>query len=196
MTELLALRAEVADVLRRRIRLERHPLRDRQAVSLEPRPLRGVVREQSHRAHAQAGEDLRADAVVPLVGREAELGVRLDGVAAFVLEVVRAELVRQPDRASLVAADVEDDAAPFLSDAPERALELLAAVAAERAEHVAGQTLRMNAHEDPLAVSDVTEDHRDVHPGIHLALVREGLEGSFRHRDRRIGDAPYELLAP
>ena len=56
---------------RRGLGPERDPLDDRQAVALEAGALGGVVRQQTHRAHAEVDEDLRADAVVALVGREA-----------------------------------------------------------------------------------------------------------------------------
>src|SRR5215211_5151802 len=98
MPELLPLRPEVADVLRRRLRLERDAFADPQAVPLEPGALARVVRQQPHRADADVVEDLRADPVIALVRLEAQLEVRLDGVAPTVLQLVRPELVGDPDR--------------------------------------------------------------------------------------------------
>src|SRR5437667_12911810 len=94
VAELLALRAQVADVLRRRLGLERDPFRDRQAVPLEPCALRRIVREQAHRTHTYVVQDLCTDAVLSLIGEKAELQVRLDRVLPLILELVRAELVR------------------------------------------------------------------------------------------------------
>ena len=65
-----------------------------------------------------------ADAVLARVGREAELDVRLDGVAALVLQRVRAQLVAEADAAALVAAQVDDDALALGGDALEREVEL------------------------------------------------------------------------
>ena len=70
-----------------------------------------------------------------------ELLVRLDGVAALVLERVRAQLVAEADAAALVPAQVHDDALTLRRDLLERGVELQAAVAAHRAEHVAGEAL-------------------------------------------------------
>src|SRR6185295_13505437 len=93
-----------------RLDLERDPLGDREAVSLEPRALVGVVRQQPHRPYTQIGEDLRADPVLSLIRREPELEVRLDRVSSVVLKLIRTQLVRQADRPALVSADVQDDA--------------------------------------------------------------------------------------
>ena len=127
--------------------VQRDPLDDLETVALEAAVLRGVVRHQPHRRDAEVDEDLRADAVLARVGREAELDVRLDGVAALVLQGVRAQLVAEADAAALVAAQVDDDAAALGGDPLERAVELHAAVAAHRAEHVAGEALGVHAHE-------------------------------------------------
>ena len=56
-------------------------------------------------------EDLRAGAVVAGVGGQAQLQVGVEGVAAALLELVRAQLGQQSDAAALVAAQVDDDAA-------------------------------------------------------------------------------------
>ena len=73
---------------------------------------------------AEVDEDLRADAVLARVGREAELLVGLDGVAALVLQRVRAQLVAEADAAALVAAQVDDHALALRRDLLERAVEL------------------------------------------------------------------------
>ena len=94
----------------------------------------------------EVDEDLRADAVVAQVDRQAELEVRVDGVEALVLQVVGAQLVQQADPAALLG-EVEQDAAALVLDHRERRLELLAAVAAQRVEDVAGQALGVHADE-------------------------------------------------
>ena len=102
-------------------------------------------------ADAEIDEDLRADAVVAGVGREAEVHVGLDGVHAGVLQLVGADLVHEADAAPLLA-HVEDDAAALGGDARHGGVQLLAAVAAPRAEHVAREALGVHAHERRLAV--------------------------------------------
>ena len=79
---------------------------------------------------------------------------------------------------------------------PQRPLELLAAVAALRVEDVAGEALRVHAHEHVLRTVDVALDERDVVlAGEHL-LVGDGLEVAVRRRQPHRGDALDELLVP
>ena len=80
------------------------------------------------------------------VGLVAELEVGLDGVEALVLQLVGAELGHQADAAAFLLL-VDQDAGAFVGDALHRELELLAAVAAERAEDIAGEALRVDADE-------------------------------------------------
>ena len=97
----------------------------------------------------EVDEDLRADAVVAQVGGQAELEVRVDGVEPLLLQLVGAQLVQQADAAALLR-EVEQHAAALLLDHRERRLELLAAVAAQRVEDVAGEALGVHAHEHVL----------------------------------------------
>src|SRR5262249_42214114 len=142
--ELGALRRKVALVLRVGLDLDRHLLDDRQAEALHARGLARVVGEDADRAEAEVGEDLVADAPLPRVGRKAELEVRLDRVEALLLQLVRLQLVEEPDPATLLR-HVEEHPAIFGGDAPEGEVELLAAVAAQRVEDVAGDALRVDA---------------------------------------------------
>src|SRR5262245_59120631 len=97
---------------------------DLEAVAFEPGPLGWVVREQSHAAYAKVVEDLGTRAVVARVGRQPQVQVRVDGVASLVLQLVRLQLVHQPDAASLVPAHIEHDAATLRRDALHRGVQL------------------------------------------------------------------------
>ena len=119
----------------------RDPLGDLEAEALEAAVLGRVVRDEPHRGDAEVDEDLRADAVLPAVDGQAELEVGVDGVAALLLQAVGGDLVADADAAALVAAEVHDHAAALLGDDLHGRVELDAAVAAQRAEHVAGEAL-------------------------------------------------------
>ena len=106
-------------------------------------------------------QDLHADAVVALVGLEAEPLVGLDGVEPLVLQLVGADLVGQADAAPFLV-QVQQHAAALLGDPLHRRVELRAAVAARRVEDVAGQAARVDAHQHVLAVADLALDQRDV----------------------------------
>ena len=99
---------------------------------------------------AEVAEDLGADPVVAQVGRQAELDVGLDRVEAVLLELVGAQLVEQADPAPLLG-EVEQHALALALDLRQRGGELLAAVAAQAVEDVAGQALAVDAHQHVLA---------------------------------------------
>ena len=90
-----------------------------------------VVGEQSHRTNAGVREDLRSGAVVTGVCGKTELQVGVHGVRAVVLKLVGLQLVHQPDAASLVPSDIEDDAATLGSNGRQCRIELRSAVAAQ-----------------------------------------------------------------
>ena len=90
------------------------------------------------------------DAVVALVIVEAERGVGVDRIEAGVLKLVGAHLVGEADAAAFLR-EIKDDAAAGLLQPRQRKPELVAAIAAPRAEHVAGEAGRMDAHRHRLA---------------------------------------------
>src|ERR1700730_14265535 len=92
----------------------------------------GPVGAAGHREHGVG------DAVVALVVVEAERGVGVDGVEPLLLELIGAHLVDETDPAPFLV-EVENHAAAGLVEPRHSELELIAAVAAARAEHVAGE---------------------------------------------------------
>lgn len=78
----------------------------------------------------------RADAVVALVHAEAQLHVGVHGVQSLVLKLVCLDFVAESDAAPLLL-EVDDRALPLLFDHAHRFMQLIAAVAAARAEDVA-----------------------------------------------------------
>ena len=119
-------------------------------------------------------EHLGRGAVVARVGRQSEVEVGVDGVAAGVLERVGLQLGDQTDPAALVAAQVDHHAASGGHDAGERLVELRTAVAALRAEHVTGQALRVHPGQHRLpspAPVEVSSHQVAVHQGDVLGVV-------------------------
>ncbi len=193
--ELVAFRLEVVAVVVVRLDLDRLLRDGGQPEAADPGDLPRVVREHADRRQPEVGEDLRPDPVLARVGLEAELEVRLDGVEPLLLELVRAQLVEQADAPALLG-EVEQDALALCLDPGERALELLAAVAAPRVEDVPGQALRVDADEDVLLPLDVPLHERDVLlPGQRLA-VGDRLELAVLGRQVDGHDALDELLGP
>src|SRR6476620_4860718 len=111
MAHPLTLRAQVVDVLRVRTHRERHSLEDLEPEPFQTTVLCGVVRHEPHSRHAEVDEDVCPDAVLAAVDPKTELGIRVDGVTALVLEAVRADLVADADATTFVAPQVHHDAA-------------------------------------------------------------------------------------
>ena len=83
---------------------------------------------------------------------------------------------------------------PSRVDLRERLLELLAAVAAQRVEDVAGQALGVDAHEHVLGAVDVAAHERDVRLAGQLLAKRDGGELAVLGRQPHGGAALDELL--
>ena len=115
---------------------------------------------------------------------EREVGV--DRVHALLLELVRLELVQEPDAAPLLR-HVQEHAARLGGDAPQGGVELVAAVAAQRVEDVAGQALGVDADEHVVGAVDVAVHERDVVLARQLLAEGDRLElavlGRQPHRD-------------
>ena len=111
-----------------------------------PTSFRGIVGQKPHRPDPEILEDLDADAIVALVGLEAEALVGFDGIEPLILKLVGADLVGQADAAPFLI-EVEQDAAALGLDLSERRFELQAAVAPRGVEHVAGQAARVHPHQ-------------------------------------------------
>src|SRR5262245_1952163 len=193
VAELVALGVEIAPVLVVREHLDRHLLDDRQAVRLDPLHLARIVREEPDGGQAEVGEDLVPEAVLARVRREAELDVRLDRVEALLLQLVGAELVQEPDAPALLG-HVQKHAVVLPADLSERLLELLAAVAAERVEDVAGQAFRVGAHEHALLAGGVAAHERDVLLAAQDLPICDRLELAVLRRHPHRDHALDELL--
>src|SRR5438445_12588293 len=105
-------------------------------------------------------------------------------------------MVDEADAASLLP-QIEEDTAALLRDPRHRRVQLLATVAAQRSERVAGQTLGVDAHEHGLAVGDVAHRQCDV-VGLGVPEARlVAVYGEVAVARRELGarDTLDELLA-
>ena len=116
-------------------------------------------------------------------------------VSRRVLQGVGAELVREADAATLVAAQVDDAPSPSSAIRCTRRDELRSAVTAQRAEHVAGEALGVHAHEHVLLALHRATHEREVLLTVEQALVDVAGEVAPLGGDLRLGDATHELLA-
>ncbi len=184
MAESVLLRDEIPPVRRRRRNLERDSFGDPHTVRLELLDLRRIVRHQPHRLHAEHAEQACGALVRAEVGREPEDAVRVDRVEPVVLEVVRGDLVRDPDPASFLR-EVDQGAVRRRSDSLQGGIELGAAIAPLGSEHVARDALRVEANKNVLSPRDTTLDERDVLLPREGTLERMDAEGPVARREAR-----------
>ncbi len=118
--------------------------------------------------------------------RKAQHDVRVDGVGAGILRDIGPQLVDETDAAALMAGCVQEHAALLGGQHSQCQTQLYAAVAAERAQGVTGQTLGVKADENVVAVADVADDHGHVHVtggSFERADVRRGRRASAGARE-------------
>ena len=155
--------------------------RDRDTRGGQRAGLVRVVREEANSPYAKLVQDRGGQAEVPTIRPEAQGVVGIDRVEAGVLKLVGPQFRHQADAAALLVL-VDHQPAAFRGDGPHGDLQLVVAVAAQRPEHLAGEALRMDAHEGR-ALGQIAEDQCER--GIRLsravhnhALKRHGLKHS------------------
>src|SRR5260221_3241627 len=194
VAELFLLRLQVPPVRIGGRDLDGQAAHDLEAVAFEADELPRVVGEQTDLLHPELDQDLRADAVVALVGLEAERLVGLDRVLALVLELIGHQLVDETDAAPLLS-QVQQDAPAGLADHLERLVQLVAAVAARGREDVAGQALRVHAHESGLVPDAQVAHHEgDVMLAVDAALEGVDAEGTVAGGEIGLDDLPHQAL--
>src|SRR5215216_1386713 len=169
MAHLLLLRFEITGEEMVRLNFETHALNYLQARLAQCANLRRIVRHHAHRAQAKIEQDFGALIVAPQVSFEAEPLIGFDGVGTLVLQRIRADLVDDADAAPFLLL-VDDRAVPFLLDQLHRRFELSAAVALDRAKHIARHALRVNTHKAWLVRAQLAfDEHNELFLGDERA---------------------------
>src|SRR5699024_986039 len=161
---------------------------------LEALLLRRIIGDQVDAFDPEFLDDRCGRAVLAGVSWQAQGGVRFHGVQALVVEDVGTQLRNQADPAPLLVAKVDDDAVSFVLDGVHGGVELLAAVAAQRAEDIAGETLGVHADRDVLLAGDVPVDESDVLGAVDEAGVAYRAELAAGRWQPGLGIALYGLL--
>lgn len=146
MSHLAFFRLQVSARYLRHSRLACHAFRHANPRFLELPHFLGVVGKQPDFSCAQLFQYLRRKIVIPRVRRKAQRLVRLHRIHSAVLQFVRPQLVHQPDPAPLLRQIQQNPRARF-ADFLQRKLQLRAAIAAQRRQHVPRQALRVHAHQ-------------------------------------------------
>src|SRR5439155_1158917 len=119
-------------------------------------------------------------------------------VEPAVLETVRADLVEEPDPPPLVV-EVEEDAALGAPDHREGGAQLVAAVAAQRAEHVAGEALGVEADEDgfgPVERASCVRDDLARRPRVLLERMTDDVARTLLEKFAQITEVQVRVEKP
>src|SRR5207244_8181809 len=100
------------------------------------------VGQQADSAETELAEHFRCRQVNPLIGVKAQLLVGVERVETSILQPVGSQLVDEADAAPFLR-EVEQQPATCSRDRCDPAAQLVAAIAAQAGEQVAGKALRM-----------------------------------------------------
>lgn len=143
-----------------------------------------VVGHEADAGEAEVAENGGGHFEAAEVGLEAEGFIGFDSVGALVLESVGTELIHEPDAAAFLMF-VDEEAAAFLLNVFEGGGELVAAVAAEAVKDVAGEALRVDAHQGRRA-GDI------AHAEGKALLEAAVLEAAFEAVDSEVAEFTRE----
>ena len=138
-----------------------------------------VVREEANAPNVKLVQNRGGQAEVPVIRPEAQRVVGIHRVEAGVLQFVSPQLCHQADAAALLMF-VDHQPAAVRGDGPHGDLQLVVAVTAQRPEHLAGEALRMDAHEGS-ALGQIAQDQCERGfdascPVDNFAFERQGLK--------------------
>src|SRR6185312_2290386 len=120
-----------------------------------------------------------------------ELLVGLHGIEALILQLIGPEFRHQADAPAFLHF-IEKNACAGLRDQRKRHFQLLAAVAAQRTEHVAGEALGVNAYQRWRSM-DVAQNQRD---GLFLTAILGAVSRwklAFKAHDAEVSPARGEI---
>ena len=103
-----------------------------------------IVSQQAQITKSQVNQNLRPDAILSQVCREAQPLVGLHGVQSPVLQLIGLQLAQEANTPSLLS-QIEQYSSPLLGDHTQCSLKLVPTVAAQGPQSIPGQTFRVDA---------------------------------------------------
>mmetsp|Transcript_62670 Transcript_62670/g.136097 ORF Transcript_62670/g.136097 Transcript_62670/m.136097 type:complete len:466 (+) Transcript_62670:202-1599(+) len=130
-----------------------------------------VVRVEFDRLDAEVTEDREGILIRTSVHRQAQLEVGIDGVEAFVLELICPDLVGQTNSATLVALDVQHHSTGLSVHDMKKPMELLPTVTPLGGKNVSGEALGVNPSRNVPGVLQLTlHDGDNLDAGVRRAV--------------------------
>src|ERR1700722_18684904 len=138
-----------------------------------------IVRQKADPPDVEIAQDRDRQTEIPVVRLESEGPIGLNGVDAGVLQLIGLQLRHQADASTLLIF-VNHHATPFIGDSLQGHCKLVATIAGQRAQRLAGEALRMKAQQRPV-LAQIAHDNRERrfyswNAACGLALEPEGVE--------------------
>ncbi len=131
--------------------------------------------------------------VIAEVGIEAELTVGFDGVGAVILQLVGAQLIEKANSPPFLKL-VDQQPAAFGGDGSEGDFELGAAIAAQAVKDVAGEALRVDAHQGRRIGREIAHGESDRLFGTGAAASFQTAAGvAFKTVDAEETELSWEI---
>ncbi len=156
--------------------------------------LLGIVGEQADLRQPEILEELNADAIVARVGFVSQRQVGFHRVEPFVLQRVGLDLLDQADAAALLR-QINQHAGAFLGDHLQGHVELIATIAAQRSQHVARETGRVQAYQRHASLVRFAHHQREWLLRFVLHSVEDELEHAMPGGQPGLGDAIDQFFA-
>src|ERR1035437_3769706 len=196
MPHLLFLSAKVVLGVLVEFDIGRHAFHDFDSGIFHGRHFLGIVRDQADLLHPKLPQDLRRQFVLAIIVVIAEFDIGLDGVETVVLQLVGLQLGHQAYAAPFLLLVNEDTGAGF-GNHGKRPLKLLTAIAAHGMKHVAGQTLRVNAHQRRRGM-DVAHPQGNgaLFAALRLAFARQAVSFFGRDAVEQVLEIAFKAVDP
>jgi hypothetical protein len=124
----------------------RHAFNHLDTGALQSLDLFGIIRKQAHLAYAERFQNFRGKSELAVIGLKTEAFVGLNRVEAGILQFVSLQFCHQANAAAFLLF-VDQDSRARVANHGKSHFKLLSAVASQGMENVAGEALRVNAHQ-------------------------------------------------
>ena len=152
-----------------------HTVGDGDAITGEADTFCGIVGDEADAGESEVCQNLCTHAVITQVGSKAQANVRLNGIKALILQCICTDFISQTNTTALLT-HINDSAAAFLFNHLQCGCQLIAAVAAQAAEGITGQTLAVYAHEHVLFTGNITLDNSNMAKVIQIVFICNNAE--------------------
>ena len=149
---------------------DRHTVGDGDAIAGEADAFCGVIGNQADAGKSEVSQNLCTHAVITQVGSKAQANISLNGIKALVLQCVSTDFISQTNTTALLT-HINDSAAAFLFNHLQCGCQLVAAVAAQAAEGITGQTLAVYAHEHILFTGNIALDNSNMTKVVQIIFI-------------------------